>query len=504
MSLLGIDVGTTGVKIAAFDPSGKPLAHAYREFTIEHPKPGYAELDSFRCWSLILDALSEVCSGLASDPPAALSVSSLGEAVVPVSNDRQVLGNSILNFDMRGSEYVEPLRARISDAELFHLNGNIVGNHYGLTKLMHIADKEPDLYAKAHKFLPWGSFVSFMLGSDPVVDYSLANRLLLFDVNSGSWSPKMLRVSGIDPTKLPSLSPAGSIIGSTSKEFVSCGLPEGTAIVAGGHDQCMNAIGCGVIDEGQAMYGMGTFLCAVPVYSDRPQSAQMLERGLNVEHHTVPNRYVSFLYNQGGSLLKWYRDTFAGSEAQAAKDQGRSIYAELLREMPNGPSGLMVIPHFTVTGPPRYLSDSCGMIAGLTLETTRGQIAKAVLEGATFYMRNLLELFESMGFSIQSYNAVGGGASSDAWLQLSADVIGKSFARPEVTEAGALGAAINAGIGLGIYRSPSEAVASAVRINRCFEPDANEHARYQDWFSLYKEAVDKQSGFLRKLKQSAR
>lgn len=501
MSLLGIDVGTTGVKIAAFAPSGKPLAHAYREFTIEHPKPGYAELDSLRCWSQILDALSEVCSGLAADPPVALSVSSLGEAVVPVSKDRRILGNSILNFDIRGSEHVETLRACISDTELFDLNGNIVGNHYGLTKLMHIAEKERDLYGKAHKFLPWGSFVSFMLGSAPVVDYSLANRLLLFDIRTGSWSPKMLRASGIDPIKLPSLLQAGSIIGSTSKEFVSYGLPEGTVIVAGGHDQCMNAIGCGVIEEGQAMYGMGTFLCAVPVYTERPQPAKMLERGLNVEHHTVPNRYVSFLYNQGGSLLKWYRDTFAGSEARAARDHGRSIYAELLQEMPKGPSGLIVIPHFTVTGPPRYLSDSSGMIAGLTLESTRGQIAKAILEGATFYMRDLLEQFESMGFDIQAYNAVGGGASSDAWLQISADILGKTFVRPEVTEAGALGAAINAGIGLRIYRDPSEAVASAVRINRRFEPDSNEYARYQNWFAAYKEAVDEQYDFLRWLKR---
>lgn len=499
MSLLGIDVGTTGVKVAAFDYHGLLLASAYREFVIEHPQPGCAVLDAEACWRLIVDALGQVCSAIASDPPVALSVSSLGEAVVPVSIDRRILGKSILNFDVRGAEFVEQVRSQISDEELFRLNGNINGNHYGLTKLMYLAKYKPELYGQTYKFLPWGAFVSFMLGSEPCVDYSLANRLLLMDINNECWSWKMIGISGLQSAKLPDLVPSGRIIGETSSEFASIGLPEGVAIVAGGHDQCMNALGCGVIEEGRAMYGMGTFLCAVPVYREKPKPEKMLERGLNIEHHAVPNRYVSFLYNQGGSLLKWYRDTFAAADASCAREEGWDIYAKLLSEMPAGPSGLMVVPHFTVTGPPKYISNSSGMIAGLTLETTRGQICKAVLEGVTFYMRDLLELLRGMDIGIDSYTAVGGGAASDAWLQLSADIIGKSFHRPEVTEAGALGAAINAGLGIKVFRSPIEAKAQAVRLVQTFDPDPDAHRRYQEWFEMYQETVEKQSGFLASL-----
>lgn len=499
MSLLGIDVGTTGVKVAAFDDHGALLARAYREFTVLHPQPGCAVLDAEASWRLIVDALGEVCSALSSDPPVALSVSSLGEAVVPVSHDRRILDRSILNFDVRGSEFVEVVRSQISDSELFELNGNTMGNHYGLTKLMHLAKYKPELYGQTYKILPWGAFVSFMLGSDPCVDFSLANRLLLLDIKNEQWSSRMLQISGIDSSKLPSLVRSGTVIGATSSEFASIGLPEGVAIVAGGHDQCINALGCGVIEEGRAMYGMGTFLCAVPVYRERPKSEKMLDRGLNVEHHAVDGRYVSFLYNQGGSVLKWFRDTFAAADAQTAKAEGAEIYDRLLAEMPAGPSRLMVVPHFTVTGPPKYISNSSGMIAGLTLETTRGQICKAVLEGVTFYMRDLLEQFESMGIPIDSYNAVGGGASSDAWLQLSANIIGKTFHRPEVTEAGALGAAVNAGLGVKVYRYPIEARAQTVRLVKSFEPNPDEHRRYQELFEAYKETVETQGGFLASL-----
>jgi len=496
MSLLGIDVGTTGVKVAAFDYHGALLASAYREFVIEHPQPGCAVLDAEACWRLIVDALGQVCSAIASDLPVALSVSSLGEAVVPVSVDRRILGKSILNFDIRGSEFVDVVRSQISDEELYRLNGNINGNHYGLTKLMYSAKYKPDLYGQTYKFLPWGAFVSFMLGSEPCVDFSLANRLLLFDVNNECWSSKMIGVSGIQSAKLPDLVPSGQIIGQTSSEFASIGLPEGVAIVAGGHDQCMNALGCGVIEEGRAMYGMGTFLCAVPVYREKPKPEKMLERGLNIEHHAVPNRYVSFLYNQGGSVLRWYRDTFAAGEARQASADGTDIYAKLLSEMPDGPSGLMVVPHFTVTGPPKFISNSSGMIAGLTLETTRGQICKAILESVTFYMRDLLELLRGTDIGIDSYTAVGGGAASDAWLQLSADIIGKSFHRPEVTEAGVLGAAINAGLGIKVFRYPLEARAQTVRLVKTFDPDPDAHRRYQEWFGMYQETIETQGHFL--------
>jgi xylulokinase len=550
MSLLGIDVGTTGCKAAAFTSEGRVLSAAYREYAA-----GGAELDASEVWILIRDCIREAVGGTAADPVTALSVSSLGEAVVPVTADRRILGPSILNFDPRGREYVEGLRAAIPDNELYAFNGNTHGNHYGLTKLMWIRDNAPALYEQTDHFLLWSGFVSFMLGAEACVDYSLANRTLCFDLAECGWSARMRSATGLDFGKLPRPVPSGTVIGRVSREAaVETGLPEGTAIVAGAHDQCANAIGCGVVDEGSAMYGMGTFTCIVPVFVSRPDPSKMTPLGLNTEHHAAPGRFVSFIYNQGGSLLKWYRDTFAarehaedrgtpgslplggrvqprsrrgrirlggkegvnaGHEAPTEVQRGSSdpqtanrqrqtglapdLYDRLLAEMPDGPSGIVVLPHFTTTGPPEFIDDSCGIIAGLHLDTSRGRILKGVLEGTTFYLREITDALPAAGLNIAEYTAVGGGAKSAAWVQLSADIMGVPFRVPEVTEAGALGAALIAGVGTGVYESYGDAVSAAVRISQAFEPDAAAHERYGPLYAHYRSTAPLMRDYLRDL-----
>ena len=133
-------------------------------------------------------------AGSGSDPVTALAVASLGEAVVPVSRDRRVLGPSLLNFDIRGQEYLDGLAARVEDAHLYQINGNTLGNHYSLTKLMWIRDHQAELYARTDQFLHWSSFVAFMLGADSVLDYTLANRTLLFDLDREAWLEELVEL----------------------------------------------------------------------------------------------------------------------------------------------------------------------------------------------------------------------------------------------------------------------------------------------------------------------
>ena len=182
MSLLGIDIGTTGCKIAAYSELGDQLAIHYEEYQIQCPKPGWAQLDAVEVWEKVKLGIRSVAGQCDQDPISSLSISSLGEAVVPVMNDREILGPSILNFDPRGSEFLPLLREKIQDEELYAINGNTLGNQYGLTKLLWIKRNHPELYQQVDKFLLWSSFIAFMLGAEAVVDYSLANRTLLFDL----------------------------------------------------------------------------------------------------------------------------------------------------------------------------------------------------------------------------------------------------------------------------------------------------------------------------------
>lgn len=486
MSLLGIDVGTTGCKTVLFTENGAVLASAYAEYDVQTPQPGWAELDSADVWQKIRECIRATAVQATADPIRALAVSSCGEAMVPVTQDRRILGPSILMLDLRGAEYLDALHAQLEPEAFYRLNGNTLGNHYSLTKLLWTRDHQPELYAQADKFLLWGSLVSFILGSEPMVDFSLANRTLLFDLAQETWSPHLLEVAGLDAAKLPTPVPSGTVIGRVAADVGDeLGLPPGTPIVAGAHDQCANAVGCGVIAEGLAMYGMGTFLCAVPVYNERQEPALMLERGLNTEHHAAPGKFVSFIYNDGGALVKWFRDTFARTDRKLADEQGRDIYAELMAEMPEAPSRLLVLPHFSPTGPPEFIADSCGFLAGLHLDTTRGEILKGILEGATFYIRACIETLPSAGITVSDFRGVGGGSKSDVWGQLSADILGRPFIRPQITEAGALGAAILAGVGSGVFGSVQEGVDAMVTLEKTFEPNLRRHERYQQRFEQY-------------------
>ncbi|RPI26053.1 MAG: hypothetical protein EHM61_12765 [Acidobacteria bacterium] len=500
MSLLGIDVGTTGCKAARFSETGQLLKASYREYDSRRVQPGWAELDTLEVWERIVETIAEAVSAGRQDPVKALAVSSLGEAVVPVSRDRRPLGPSLLNFDARGSEYLLGLRARVDDVRWYAINGNTPGNHYSLTKLLWLKEHQPSLYSLTHKFLHWSGFVSYMLGADPAVDYSLANRTLLFDLENRDWSDELLEAAGLDRDKLPTTVASGVVIGHLAPQIArDLALPAGIPIVSGGHDQCCNGVGCGVVEPGQALFGMGTYLCMMPVYCHRPESSAMIQRGLNTEHHAVPGQLVSFIYNQGGALVKWFRDTFAAVEREQARSRRENVYDSLLAEMPQGPSRLMVLPHFTATGPPRFISDSAGVIAGLKLETSRGEILKAILEGSTFYLRESLEALPPTGIEISGFRAAGGGSQSDTWVQTCADILNRPFTRPKVSEAGTLGAAILAGCGSGLWPTLQDGVEAMVLIDRVFSPDPVASRAYDQHFDVYKRLWPLLSDYLRDL-----
>jgi xylulokinase len=500
MSLLGIDVGTTGCKAAAFSEDGRMLALHYEEHQIHKPKPGWAELDPQEVWDKVKIAIKNVALECTHDPIKALSVSSLGEAVVPVTKDRRMLGSSILFFDKRGEEFITDLRGQLNDEKLYAINGNTLGNQYSITKLMWIKRHQPDLYEQADKFLLWSSFIAYMLGAEPIVDHSLANRTLLFDLDQKDWSDELLGIAHLDRSKLPVTAQSGVKIGSVSAHLADeLSLPPGVAITNGAHDQNASAVGCGVIQPGRAVYSMGTFICITPAFENRLDPSTMIKRGLNTEHHAVPNKYVCFIYNQGGSIVNWFRNTFAAHEYQQAVSAGEDIYDLLFHEISQDLSRVIVLPHFTLTGPPDFISDSSGVMVGLNLETSRGDILKGILEGVTFSLKEVVDSLAQTGFAINEYRPVGGGSKSDAWIQIAADIMGQPFILPIVKEAGCLGAAIIAGLGSGTFASFEQGVEATVHLGRTFEPDMKMIQQYETRYEAYKRLWPLMSDYLREL-----
>ncbi|HOX05179.1 MAG TPA: FGGY-family carbohydrate kinase [Planctomycetota bacterium] len=495
MSLLGIDVGTTGCKAAAFSLDGRELAGAYREHPAPRAAPGRAELDAPAIWENVKAVIAEVAARTSADPVTALSVSSMGEAVVPVSRDRRILGNSILSSDPRGAEYARELAAAIGQEDFYRINPNLIGPQYTLPKLRWLREHEPELYRRADKFLYWADLVAFLLGGEARANFTHANRSLLFDLRAGKWSERLVALGGLDAEKLGHPAPSGTVVGEVAPAIAAeIGLPAGAKIVLGGHDQCCNSLGAGAAAAGRTVCGIGTYECYTPAYARIPEPAAMIGLGLNVEHHVLPGLYVSFLYNPSGALVRWFRDTFAAGMAP-----GPDIYDRLSAEMPEEPTSLLTLPSFDVTGPPDYLADARGLIAGLRTSTTRGEILKSIMESATFHFVAGIEGLRALGMGTSEMVATGGGAKSDRWLQIKADIFGVPFVRPRTTECSALGAAMLAGLATGRLRDAGEAAARFVAAERRFEPDPARHGRYRERLELFRQLLPLAGGFLRRL-----
>ena len=491
MSLLGIDVGTTGCKAGTIDSQGKLLALAYREYEMLHPQPGWAEFDSQVVWARIKEVIAEAAEKTGRvaphDPVKALCVTSCGEAMAPVSTDRRLLGNCLLGLDSRGEEYVETAGRILGREKMHSINGNVLGLAYSAPKLAWLRDHRPELFQAADRFLLWSGLVGYLLGGAPVTDLTLANRTLLFDLRAKDWSPDLLQVFDLPREKLPDIVASGVVTGVVSQAAASeLGLPAGVRIVSGGHDQSCTALGVGVTRPGQATYSIGTFICITPVHQRLPDRA-LLEIGMNVEHHVLPDLFVSFLYNaSGGALLRWARDTLARREKTELAAQNQDVYDLLMAEMPEAPTNLLVLPHFAPCGPPGFETDTSGVILGLKLETSRGELVKGLLEGMTYYFKEGTDLIAQAGLTVDEYRATGGGSRSPAWLQISADILGQPIAQVEVSECGVVGAAILAGVGIGEFSSAAETASQLVRVSRRFEPSTARHAAYQERMQLYK------------------
>jgi xylulokinase len=501
MSYLGIDLGTTGVKAVAFDEEGRILASAYREYPLHFPKTGWIELGSNRVMASARDVIREAAGKVKGDPVQALAVAAQGEAVTPVGKDGRFLHNGIVTFDARTAPLVEWWEKRIPRRRIFEISGMPLHGMYTGSKILWWKQNRPDVFKAAKHFLCYEDLLFHQLGLAPTIDYSLAARTMLLDLNKGAWSAEICSIAGIDPGRLARLAPSGTAVGEigakTAKEF---GLPAGVVAVTGGHDQPCGALGAGVVEDGVGTYATGTVECITPAFRKRVVHPKLLENNIACYPHVVPGLFVSLTFNfTGGSLLKWYRDTFAVAEKLLAKSQGRDVYDLILSQASKEPTSLFVLPHFTSTGTPHFDTNSKGVIAGLRLSTTRGEIVRSVLEGVTYEMALNANVLEECGAKIASFRAIGGGAKSPFWMQLKADLLGKPVHAMKVSEAVCLGAAILAGTATGRYKSARKAALDISKVDRTYKPDARKSKIYRERFAQYRELYPSLKGWLHKI-----
>ncbi len=498
MALLGLDIGTTGCKCTIFNLEGTVLSYAYQEYALERPQPGYYELNP----SIVLEAVKHVIyQGVhsCSEPVSAISISSFGEAAVPIGQKGNILGNSILYMDQRGREQCRAVENRLGREKIMELSGIPSHPMYTLSKLMWIRDKKPDIFKETWKFMLFGDFITYCLTGKPVIDYSLASRTMAFNVVTKKWEDVILEAAGIDKELFSQVSPSATIVDTVKVEIAQeLGLSTNTVVVTGGHDQVCAALGAGILETGLAIDGIGTVECITPVFHAPVCNKHMLEYNFNCAPHAKEGMYATYAFNfTGGALLKWYRDCFAQKELEQAAKAGLDIYAFLDQQAAVRKTDILVLPHFAGAGTPYMDPGATGAILGLTFNHTASDVYRGMLEGITFEMRYNLECLQAAGIETQTLRAVGGGARSDLWLQIKADIMQMKVERLNVDEAGTLGTAMMAGTATGLYSSLDQAAKRLIRMKKAFYPDTDSSRFYLDKYERYKKLYGSVNSIIR-------
>ena len=485
MSLLAIDIGSSTCKAVVFASNGAPLAQHSFSYTPQFPQPSHAELSPERFWDAVCTCSRAVNRNLG-DPVRALCLSSHGETFVPVDKQGRALTPAILNQDNRATEESAQCARLIGPRRLFDITGLNAHPMFPLPKILWLRKQQPEVFAATDRYLSLTGYLLAKMGLTPYVDHSLASRYLAFDIRARCWSQEILEAADLDPARLPDPAPAGTIVGELSPDIATqLGVPSGSVVVLGGHDQPCNALGCGVIDAGRVAHSIGTYECLLAA-SDAPSlNNHAFSAALNTYCHVVPDKYVTLAYFPSGIMTKWFHDLLYGGEVE------QSHYALLEAHVPENPTGLCITPHLIGTGNPDFNPHARGIISGLSPGADRHHIYKGILEGLACELSLVAETLARAVSPFEDLYVTGGGARSSLGLQLRAALSGRRLHVMKQEEAACLGAAILAGVAIGEYANVAQAIRVLVEENAVISPDertassyARQRQRYQQLRSL--------------------
>ena len=512
MALMGLDVGSTGCKAVVFDVEGNQLARAYREYAEIYPQAGWIELDPARVWQSVKEVIAEAAAAVG-EPVRALSISAMGETFTPVGKDGSFLYNSIVSPDSRAVPQAQALDEALGAERIFQITGMPAHPSFTLPKIAWMAQEHPEIHARVWKYLLWPDLIFHKLGLDPRLDYSLAGRTMAFDVVRKQWSEEMLEglntpearraagvsspgpdtgsgAAGIRPLHADLFAEpirSGEVVGELSAAMAAeLGLPTGCLVVAGGHDQPMNALGAGIIREGLAVDGMGTVECITVAFEQPVLNENMRQHNYCCYPHVALDLYCSIAFNySSGSVLRWYRDNFCEGAMNRAATSGQDVYDLILADLPEEPTKLFTIPYFAGSGTPYLDPLARGGIFGLTLSCDQKTFVKGLLEGTCYEINLNIVSLAAAGVNVDRLRVTGGGSRSPLWLQLKADITGKEIVTLNVSESGCLAGAMLGGVATGEYASLHEATEALVREKESYAPDAAKHAQYQELYATY-------------------
>ncbi len=483
MIIGGLDVGTSGCKMVLYDENAVLVDTYYYEYATSY-RNGEHEIDFADVKNGVMTVLGKA---VAQHCVNALGVTSFGETFAMLDENDNILAPSMLYTDPRGEEECTVLAKAVGSENYTRITGVAPHPMYSIAKMMWQKKHRPEAFAAAKHLLLGEDFIVYTLTGRAVIDHSLAARTAAFDIEHRCWSKAILDAAGIEETMLSTPVPTGSVAGEMLPAVRrQLGIDYPITVVNGGHDQVAAMIGCGVFDSDSAMDGTGTVECIPVVLPKVPQDPRLYAQGYSVVPYLDGSYACYALSFTGGATLKWFRDRFAEAERSTAEKAGRNVYAMLDERAPAEPTGILVLPHFAGAATPYMDPDAKAAFVGITLETDKFALYRALMEGTSYEIRLNFDILTVFAGNITRVKATGGGASSDLWLQIKADIIGADITALSCAEVGATGTAALCGVAVGAYVDLEKAVAKMAPVRRVFTPNPAAAEQYRQYYAKYK------------------
>ncbi len=489
--LLGIDLGTSGTKTVLFKQNGTAVASATVEYPMDQPHNGWAEQAPEDWWNAAVVTLGKVIKASGVDPEAiaGLGISGQMHGLVMLDENGEVLRPSIIWADQRTGKECEEITALVGAKRLIEITANPALTGFTAGKIRWVQKHQPDVFAKCRHILLPKDYLRYKLTGDYATEVSDASGMQLLDVPNRCWSDEVLDKLGIDKSCLGKVYESCEVTGHISREAAALtGLSEKTLVVGGAGDNAAAAVGTGVVADGRAFTTIGT---SGVVFAHTDKLAIDPKGRVHTFCCAVPGAWhVMGVTQAAGLSLKWFRDNFCQAEIDAAAGMDVDPYDLMNKEAalcPIGANRLFYLPYLMGERTPHLDPDCRGVFFGLSAMHKKRDLIRAVLEGVTYSLKDCLNVLGEMGVKPAQMLATGGGGRSELWRQMLADVFDCPVCTTQSKEGPALGVAILAGVGAGLYPSVREACDEMIHVGRTQEPIAENRPAYAACYDQYRQ-----------------
>ena len=477
MYYIGIDLGTSAVKLLLVDEDGGIRSEVTREYPLEFPQPGWSQQNPEDWKKAVLEGIPALLSGFDASQVAGIGCGGQMHGLVVLDDQDRVIRPAILWNDGRTAAEVDYLNNEVGKERLSALTANIAFAGFTAPKLLWMRKNEPENFAKIAKIMLPKDYINYVLTGVHCCDYSDASGMLLLDVAHKGWSAEMLDICGVKPEQMPRLFESYEVVGAVKPELArALGLSDHVRVVAGAGDNAAAAVGTGVVGEGGCNISLGT---SGTLFISSKRFGVDPNNALHAFAHADGGWHLMGCMLSAASCNKWLCDDILKTTDYAAEQ--KDITAEQL-----GRNHVYFLPYLMGERSPINDTNARGTFVGMTMDTTRSDLVQAVLEGVAFAIRDSFEVARSLGLDIPSSKLCGGGSKSPLWRTIFANVLGIPLELPKTEQGPGYGGAMLAMVGCGRFESVQAAADALVEVASVVEPDPALTARYEARYRQYR------------------